>query len=141
MSTTTTQLTQEEKRIKIAEACGWRYFDDPCTRITWLYGPNNRMRPKAELLKDSPAAGRQLFIADEFSLPNYFEDLNACHEMENALDRNSKRGKYCEILELLTGIPHMRPFNIVHATASMKAEAFGAAMDLWTIYVSGPRIC
>lgn len=132
MNASTTELTQDEKRIKIAEACGWRYFDDPCTRISWFYGPTNRMRPKAELMKDAPAPGRQLFIADEFSFPNYFEDLNACAEME----KSAPMGYGDEVRVIVARYAGVAPQHIcdqyvICATAAQRAEAFGRIMHLW----------
>ncbi len=55
------QLTNEQKRIKIAEACGWRYKN---THAMWL----------------SPS-GQPGFT----DCPDYLNDLNAMHEAEQVL--------------------------------------------------------
>lgn len=76
-------MNQEEKRIKIAEKCGW----------SW--------------------AARSL-------LPDYFNDLNACHEMEKHLGNVQNEENYYFAIK-----------RSYRATAEDRAEAFGKTMKLW----------
>ena len=95
-------MTQEQKRIKIAEACGWKHIER--LRTGW-YGCHEQ----------SPFE----------ELPDYFSDLNACHNMEKSLcsiDHWIRFEKY--LAELGTKF-------IWHATATQRAEAFGLTLKLW----------
>jgi hypothetical protein len=89
-------MTQQEKQIKIAERCGWR-----CTNEGWI-SPGN---------------------IEDF-LPDYFDDLNAAHEMEEAIP-SYMVGLYEKLLsDVSEGF-------IWRATAAQRAEAFGIVMGLW----------
>jgi hypothetical protein len=101
-------MTQEQKRIKIAEACGMTGWHEAR------------------------------------SLPDYFNDLNAVHELEERLlsgEANySQRNYYSSILGSITGNDNGRGwkplsnddcFLILHATAAQRAEAFGKTLSLW----------
>lgn len=58
--------------------------------------------------------------------PDYFSDLNACHEMEKTL-----RNQFTTIEESYwRNLAHVQPHPI-YATASQRAEAFGKTMNLW----------
>lgn len=88
------ELTQEQKRSKIAEAVG----------------------------KNS----------------DYFNDLNACHEMEKAVPvelMGVMAGNLCRVVGFFgvnnTGkfLPHEA--YMWHATAAQRAEAFGKTLNFW----------
>lgn len=106
-------MNQEQKRIKIAEACGWRevHWDEE--------GPRT---PFASLF------GRPRNVADNDSwceVPDYFNSLDACHQMEKVLRCPNQKTwdlweEYCRKLE-----------DDPHATASQRAEAFGLTLGLW----------
>jgi len=114
-------MTIQEKRIKIAKACGW-------SEIQW-----------SELINPRIAIEKRQFCQDteEFRclwVPDYFNDLNTMHDAEKVLDNNEDlRGRYrfylLEMLEVKTGADGWR---IYRATASQRAEAFGLALGLWT---------
>lgn len=105
------KLTQEQKQILIAEACGWKK-------------------------QYSEARGEYRWHAPDFfnfsSPPDYFGDLNACHEMENAVisgaDGQTKR-LYSENLSRLATLGGT---SGECATAAQRAEAFGLTLNLWT---------
>jgi hypothetical protein len=68
---------------------------------------------------------KRIKIADYLSTPDihdYFNDLNACHEMEKAMTYE-QRYQYAK---------HFIDFEIVFATATQRAEAFGLTLNLWT---------
>lgn len=92
-------MTDEQMRIKIAEACGWIH---------------HHMRPsETERLQK-----KWYYLSD---LPNYLNDLNAMHEAERMLPV-AQWDRYTQWLgELAKGT---RRFVVCHATARQRAEAF-----------------
>lgn len=111
-------MNQKEKISKIAEACGWKNHDHPdCMAMTkeWVTSDKWCLRPDGELV----------FNHDR---PDYFGDLNACHEMEqiDILDADKYRSK----LEIVYGLATAR-YDFERATAAQRAEAFGLTLGLW----------
>jgi len=116
-------MTTEEKRIKIAEACGkgWTLADDG-----WWDGPSG--------LKEGLP-----FETMVERLPDYFHDLNAMHEAEKVL--GDKWMPYArKLLEITTGCGDNMPLGFlngatlcsaVHATAAQRAEAFLKTIGKW----------
>jgi hypothetical protein len=96
------KLTQEEKRIKLAEAAGWRLFSS----FANLWAP-----PKHVVEYD----------CDAYPLPDYFNDLNAVHELEQIVKK--VWGKYVKILNSIT--------DPACATAAQRCEALGKTLNLW----------
>jgi len=156
-------MTTNEKRIKIAEALGYRRwrFGDP-----WIKGLkladgrfNGYIR---RIIKDAePDSKTVLLDIDEAwtnqvsevvkhytprshwvkdgvvkaSLPDYFNDLNACHQMEKKLSDN-QWVTYMDNLCAANGRQCGLPKNtcrraVIHATAAQRAEAFGKTLNLW----------
>ena len=116
----------DQKRIKIAEACGWKRgkrreasFADPSKDIeydSWI----------------SPAG------FPERKIPDYFADLNACHEMEKVIpfdDTAQGHWGYIGHLVQITGAEFLESYKeayvLAHATAAQRAEAFGLTLGLW----------
>ena len=66
-------------------------------------------------------------------LPNHFDDLNACHEMERLLNED----QYTSYVERLQGFYQCDTIRIdirwVSATAAQRAEAFGLTLNLWSL--------
>ena len=98
-------MTPEQKRIAIAEACGWK-----CDKrgLGWL-SPHGYYDPE----------------------PDYLNDLNAMHEAEKTLIRPSLYAKggwgmYLRHLSTVTDEQHP-----IDATAAQRAEAFGLTLNLW----------
>lgn len=105
-------MTQEEKRLKIAEACGWTHIEAE----TWTQGkPGGIYGYKPIRPKFDPCR--------RFHIPDYFGDLNACHEMEKQLT-DDQWDKYCD--RLGGSLRHC-----ASATAAQRAEAFGLTLNLW----------
>ena len=75
-------MTPERQRVVIAEACGWVQQPHPTTgELTWI-------EPKG-------------FYGMENPLPDYLNDLNACHAMEKVLSVQ-QRSKFKSLLVVLT---------------------------------------
>jgi hypothetical protein len=106
-------MTQEEKRIKLAEAAGWKCaehvaeFDKPFALMCW-HRPGN-----AEWQTEEP--------------PDYFTDLNAVHELENVLSP-LQEVTYWE--NLLQAHEYMDSWAGC-ATAAQRCEALGLTLKLW----------
>ena len=130
-------MTQAEKIIKIAEACGWKrvqfrgagnsFLEHPSFPATHYKG--ERIDPTGPLVCPGPAY-----------VPNYFRDLNAMHEVEVskdllwnseyswwlgrivARDRGFDADKLDEFEQAKMG---------QFANAAQRAEAFGLTFKLW----------
>jgi hypothetical protein len=109
------KMTQEEKRIKLAEAGGWKriaadnvgsaaklFYGD----VWWRDAENNT-------------------IASAEQLPDYFNDLNAVHEFIVAQSCEFLI-RYRNTLADFCGSQHYH-----NATAAQRAEAIGLTLELW----------
>jgi len=97
------KLTQEQKRIKIAQAQGFKF------------SPTGRSI-------ECPFWGQPV--------PDYFNDLNACHEMENHLGESIV--KYRDMLADFLG-DDLRLGWAIHAKSELRAECFGLTLNLWKV--------
>jgi len=112
-------MTQDEKRIKIAEACGWTAisrYPRPDDGFTWFgFPPDNKT------------------MRDEVS--DYFGDLNACHEMEKCMTSSQCAAYRDEVSRNPACFDDMIgaciDWQLVHATAAQRSEAFGRTLNLW----------
>ncbi len=110
-------MTNEEKRIKLAEHLGWT-------------GPFGWGRPS---YPDHEGIERQGFVGtdpdgDIEIVPNYFGDLNAIHDAEKTLRDDALRDKMSDALMLTAN----DAFPLWHASASERTEALGQSLGLWT---------
>lgn len=120
---TTNKLTQEEKRIKIAEACS----KEPVC-VCPIHGSiSGRATPEKMLVTNCPWCGNDLHWED---FPDYFGDLNAIHEAENVLNED-QWDVYADHLDDMTMYSHGHASRMAHATAKQRAEAFGLTLGLW----------
>jgi len=111
-------MTQEEKRIKLAEAAGFTQ-EEP-----WLDGRKcwgHKKHPK--------------HIGFE-EIPDYFHDLNAVHELEGAgLNGGQYDAFVFHLLEIARrdGAPDCESDLVccARATATQRAEALGLTLNLW----------
>ena len=104
-----TEPTQEQKQIKIAEACGWKW--------------ESRIRGAIKVWNKPP-----LMLFHDNELPDYFNDLNAMHEAEKTgiTSDNSEDYDFC----LREAMQDANDY-IWSATAAQRAEAFGKTLGLW----------
>ena len=117
-------MTQEQKRIKIAEKAGWRFH--PLTEH--LYSEQE----KAEAIMCWVRPGNDPWQMDR--VPDYFNDLNAMHDAEKSLlngfeDEPESSEPWSDYLtNLILACPAHLSY---HATAAQRAEAFGLTLNLW----------
>ena len=110
-------MTNEQKRIKIAEACGWNLVSDNETQLYSWSNPSIKHRIKWMMNKD---------MASQSVIPDYFGDLNAIHEAENVLNDTQHSNYRGELLKVCLSLA-----DALCATAAQRAEAFGLALGLW----------
>jgi hypothetical protein len=102
-------MTQEQKRIKLAEVAGWEVH--PKDRF-FVIPPN------------SPHSVQSLS-----TIPDYFNDLNAVHEFEKLLYLH-QFWSYADLLSITVDTSRGKDFYI-SATAAQRAEAIGLTLNLW----------
>ena len=98
-------MTEEQQRIAIAEACGWKNVDAGAGRV-WGFTSRHKGTPsESDVCVD---------------VPNYLNDLNAMHEAERTMGDPQLWDEYQSYLS-----DAMRNIGwIYHATAAQRAEAF-----------------
>jgi hypothetical protein len=109
-------MTQEEKRIKLAEAAGWIEISD------WKAAGINGKHPTEPWVE---------------VIPDYFNDLNAVHELEKSLSDGQYDIFEQELARVAGFICHdewpvpsgLR--KVISATAAQRAEALGLTLNLW----------
>lgn len=137
-------LTQEEKRVRIAEAIGWKWYrwgDHPDAPL-FLCTPHHDWSKGSFV----PATRKpnEPFRSD---CPDYFNDLNACHEMErhaqNDLMNATQWAEYGRTLMRLHDTASLtcpvtdesdlfyEIAQIATVGAAIRAEAFGRTLNLW----------
>lgn len=105
-------MTPEAQRIAIAEACELENVHWDLDISELVYGTGTRIR-----------------------VPNYLSDLNAMHEAENIL--NEQQGATYALFLHKVGPNRARgdylgkDFDVLHATAAQRAEAFLRTLNLW----------
>lgn len=127
-------MTTEKQRIAIAEACGWvrEYAAVP----TWNAKLNNYKGDYEQVRTTLFRRAGKCVRVD--SLPDYLNDLNAIHEMEEVLAQLGKENDYWFFLRTRIGFSEAQCdwdevdyFAAVHATAAQRAEAFLRTIGKW----------
>jgi hypothetical protein len=108
-------MNPEQKRIAIAEACGWT-------------------RKKGMRAWNRPDGNGWDYVAQ---LPDYLNDLNAMHEAEKVMTKEQMPTFEYYLTEITgsTGMGLRRyfigeVFKVAHATATQRADAFIATLGL-----------
>lgn len=118
-------MTQNEKRIAIANACGIHWveagrLDIPNATQLWdCHWADSKTLQK--LIDGSLAPCR-------CELPDYFGSLDAMHEAEKFLTDNQFS---CYGWTLLQSEPNIECRRYLSATAEQRAESFGKTLNLW----------
>ena len=120
-------MSPEKQRVAIAQACGWKDCD-----INWLRKP-------ALLLGSKPtfSDGKIISYLVDQTIPDYLNDLNACHQMEKTLTQEQMIDYSRHVGKAVTiHLPASRAawmdFKLINATAAQKSKAFLRTLDLWT---------
>ena len=132
-------MSDEEIRIAIAEACGWKYvaMHGSKTQGFWYF----KISAKGVSLAEE---GKLKGATPSYELPNYPNDLNAMEEAEATLNSDEctayakllakHHPTYC-IKVLDDRDPEddfwYQTFEIVTSKASLRAEAFLLVKGLW----------
>lgn len=126
-------MTTAEKRIAIAEFCGWRWVYNKDFYGTKLWG---WQEPNSYHQDDFYKSEK---VCAAFRLPNYFGDLNAMHEAEECFFEKDEDGLPKHDEDEADYVANLRKVmgeevdweygaydmaRIAHATASNRAEAF-----------------
>ncbi len=107
------KLTEQEKRIKLAKADGW----DESPSGKW--------------------SNNGFILPDPLNPPDYFNDLNAVHKLEQQTWSKewNLRDDFCDHLALIIDPVHgyrgLKAIDALQATAAQRAEALGLALKLW----------
>jgi hypothetical protein len=114
-------MTQEEKRIKLAEAGGLKVIDVPfIPSQTKAAGCVFTDAARTEWRKCYPSS------CGVYGIPDYFNDLNTVHELEEVLDEKQQDIMNDTLWDIMSGRKYLW-----HATASQRAEAIGLTLGLW----------
>lgn len=136
-------MSYEEKRVKIAEACGV-----PVTRFRFWYSGHDNQKPyrnfgtRKEAEKERKSEIKwgcgeiEEYTALEFLL-DYLNDPNAMHEAEKVLTEDQREKYAYELSQIIEqkyncgaawdGEPDIMihtEFDLLHATARQRADAF-----------------
>lgn len=114
-------MTDEQINEKIAEACGWHDF-----KLSTLFSGSR-------LTACIPGDSQRLFV------PDYCNDLNACHEFAAWLDTEQQIQFAEELWFLVSENPYRvwwnlnanEAYQLAEATARQRAEAFLRTLNLW----------
>lgn len=121
-------MTDLQIRTKIAEILGWKPDDDGAGLNTWeaswagnkLYG----LKPRFD---DS---GKLVSYTVDCVVPNFPEDLNACHEFETAMSDEKHITFRAQLAEVVGDVAYFcRKFT--SATARQRCEAFLRLHGQW----------
>jgi hypothetical protein len=104
--------TPEEINKIIAEECGWSCHTIDDVTFWWNEEVNKTLPPDDDGFRECP---------------DYYHDLNACHEMESQLSHDQQT-KMNEILACVVVPPNQR---IWRATAPQRCEAFLKTTGKW----------
>lgn len=133
-------MTNQEKRIKIAEAVGKSNHVGLKKRGLW-WRPDSKgytsseneagrySREEASRISSVRGDWDDVTI-HEFTTPDYLNDLNVMHEARKALSETQK-ADYARILKSLTWTSEQPEYCAIDATAEQHAEAFGITLNLW----------
>jgi hypothetical protein len=115
-------MNHEQKRIKIAETCGWTIADPPDYEDGALMGHHK-------------IAGTEFLGWD--MVPDYFKDLNACFDVHKGMDLVHQIQWHIQLQQMVRKrcAYNLDEISILMvcciSPASERAEAIGLALGLW----------
>jgi hypothetical protein len=116
-------MTPEEINIAIAEACGWTEIEVTAPSRGSLAPRFKGMMPGHKRSEDDLPR----------LLPNYYGDLNACHDMEEVLTEEELREFRYQLAGIVSnwnGDIREAVYKSIHATAPQRCESFLKAKKL-----------
>jgi hypothetical protein len=109
-------MTDQEKRIAIAEACGWGFYPVGPNEYEWLKPhPDDAIDSNPRMLRHQ-------------EVPDYLNDLNAMHEAEYHIEDMERY--YCNLAAIVSKwkkcwkVSEADHIAVFMATAAERAEAF-----------------
>ena len=111
-------MTPEQQQIAIAKTCGWTAEQD--SNGYWR-ATNQKSGHASELWLSERNVWSQ-------GIPDYLNDLNACHEAEKVLTGYQQTVTYSDNLMKIVGY---HTFDSAHATARQRCKAFLRTLGLW----------
>jgi hypothetical protein len=109
-------MNDDEIRIAIAEACGWKW---------------EKCKDSEMLLQVHPPQGkRKIVMFVEEAIPDYHNDLNAMHEAEMTLTDEQYRN-WCYHLKRIRNDEDMPICKCNSAPARQRAKAFLRTIGKW----------
>ena len=137
-------MTEEQQRIAIAEACGWKWFTVVAEmeyggRVPVPLKQRRKFLAKPECIHQGIEPAPDDMQKREFwasGVPNHLNDLNAMHEAERIVYQTQSAdwaGRYnqalCDVADRATDTLE---YNWEwHATAAQRAEAFLRTIGKW----------
>lgn len=112
-------MTRLRKNVLLAEAAGWKRGFVPKTDDLGPIG----------LLRDT--IWRHKVHGVTYTLPDYFSDLNAVHELEEQLSKKGRSVFTSILFQIAWQRGCTRLWILAHAEARYRAEAVGRAIKLW----------
>jgi hypothetical protein len=119
-------MTQEQQRVAIAEACGWKYVEG--------LNVSSLSHSGATSCADCWVCPKRGAGYGAYEPPNYLNDLNAMHDAEKVLGEKRIRSYAFTLAQVLDTSPTVDlddQFLNIHATASQRAEAFLRTIGKW----------
>jgi len=134
-------MTQEQKRIKLAEAGGLKVIDVP-------FIPSQTKAAGCVFTDAARTEWRKCYpnSCGVYGIPDYFSDLNAVHELEKVIlhDLDTRRLWQCYLAEATHAkgwfehspccferVTRLGLVDLMRATAAQRAEALGLLLKLW----------
>lgn len=129
-------MTPEAQRIAIAEACGWTVRREAGRPFKYFSRPGDSLGVCCGLHLTKEQIFREFFVLGEcgpaYVVPDYLNDLNACHEAEKVLTPE-QQARYAMTLHEYHGIPLAAFWHrVICSTAAQRAEAFLRTLGKWT---------
>jgi len=135
-------LSQETKRIRLAEAAGWRFVRatyrgrSVCPKeglsLLWFI---DKVESSRDWLVEETSERRDLEPHEIDCLPDFFVDLNATHALEKLLTPAQAQSYFQTIRKIISEPPEGSEVTIscfyIHANAATRGEALGSALGLW----------
>jgi len=131
-------VTEQEINVAIAEVCGVKprvngYYCKHPTEDRILMQSENRQGCVDFIQRQSSDSEYKKFIVvEDLQFPDYANDLNAMHDAEESLTQEQRQSVATWICDSQAENGYeMRYWDVYHATAAERAEAFLRTIGKW----------